>query len=356
MSAGASAAEGALLNTSGAAVKPLDAACAANTASASAVTCGTDAAKAPGTSCVTNTGTTSTVTCGTDAAKTPDASYVANMATPPSVTCGTDAAKAPDASYAADTATPPSASNAKASNVRMSEWHGYAREDFTLDGLECILVTPRDPLPGRPFAWRAEFFDAFAQCDLEMVRRGYHLAYIRLSDKYGCPWAVQRMRMFHEYLTRERGLGAHPVLIGFSRGGLYAVNFALSCTERVGKLYLDAPVLDVLSWPGGCGRGVGAEREWRECLACYGATEATIQSNVQARPVKRGAELARLGIQLAMVIGGADDLVPFEENGRPFADAFAAAGGLLLLNIKPSCGHHPHSLDDVSELCDFLCR
>lgn len=356
MSAGASAAEGALLNTSGAAVKPLDAACAANTASASAVTCGTDAAKAPGTSCVTNTGTTSTVTCGTDAAKTPDASYVADTATPPSVTGGTDAAKAPDASYVADTATPPSASNAKASNVRMSEWHGYAREDFTLDGLECILVTPRDPLPGRPFAWRAEFFDAFAQCDLEMVRRGYHLAYIRLSDKYGCPWAVERMRMFHEYLTRERGLGAHPVLIGFSRGGLYAVNFALSCPERVGKLYLDAPVLDVLSWPGGRGRGVGAEREWRECLACYGATEATIQSNVQARPVKRGAELARLGIPLAMVIGGADDLVPFEENGRPFADAFAAAGGLLLLNIKPSCGHHPHSLDDVSELCDFLCR
>ncbi len=380
MSAVASAAEGALLNTSGAAVKPLDAACAANTASASAVTCGTDAAKAPNASYVANmatppsvtcgmdaakapnasyaanTATTSAVTCGTDAAKTPDTSYVADMATPPSVTCGMDAAKAPNASYVADTATPPSASNAKASNVRMSEWHGYAREDFTLDGLECILVTPRDPLPGRPFAWRAEFFDAFAQCDLEMVRRGYHLAYIRLSDKYGCPWAVERMCMFHEYLTRERGLGAHPVLIGFSRGGLYAVNFALSCPERVGKLYLDAPVLDVLSWPGGRGRGVGAEREWRECLACYGATEATIQSNMQARPVKRGAELARLGIPLAMVIGGADDLVPFEENGRPFADAFAAAGGLLLLNIKPSCGHHPHSLDDVSELCDFLCR
>ena len=243
MSAGASAAEGAPLNTSGAAVKPLDAACAANTASASAVTCGMDAAKAP------------------------DASYAANTATPPSVTCGTDAAKAPDASYVADTATPPSASNAKASNVRMSEWHGYAREDFTLDGLECILVTPRDPLPGRPFAWRAEFFDAFAQCDLEMVRRGYHLAYIRLSDKYGCPWAVERMRMFHEYLTRERGLGAHPVLIGFSRGGLYAVNFALSCPERVGKLYLDAPVLDVLSWPGG--RGITWQSRWTAVCAAW---------------------------------------------------------------------------------------
>ncbi len=244
---------------------------------------------------------------------------------------------------------------ARPGSVR-SEWHGYAREDFELDGFECILVRPRDPLPGKPFAWRAEFFDAFAQCDLELVRRGYHLAYIRLSDRYGCPWAIERMRRFHEYLTQECGLGAKPVILGFSRGGLYAVNFALSCPERVGKLYLDAPVLDVMSWPGGRGAGGGAAREWRECLECYGETEATIARNPQARPVKRGAELARLGIPLAVVIGGADDVVPFEENARPFADAFAAAGGRLLLNIKPNCGHHPHSLDDVSELCDFLCE
>ena len=214
-------------------------------------------------------------------------------------------------------------------------------------------MTPRDPLPGRPFAWRAEFFDAFAQCDLEMVRRGYHLAYIRLSDKYGCPWAVERMRMFHEYLTRERGLGAHPVLIGFSRGGLYAVNFALSCPERVGKLYLDAPVLDVLSWPGGCGRGVGAEREWRECLACYGADRGHDPVQRAGTPGQAGRGTGAAGNTAGYGHSGADDLVPFEENGRPFADAFAAAGGLLLLNIKPSCGHHPHSLDDVSELCDF---
>lgn len=238
----------------------------------------------------------------------------------------------------------------------MEQWNGFEREDFRFGGFDCILVKPARPLPGNPFVWRAEFFDAFAQCDLEMVRRGYHLTYIRLSDQYGCPWAVERMKEYYDYLTRERGLGVRPIIFGFSRGGLYAVNFAFRHPECVSALYLDAPVLDVTSWPGGKGAGVGAPREWQECLECYGADEATIGDCAAARPFTRGAELARLGISLALVAGGSDDVVPYDENGAPFADAFARAGGRLFLRIKPDCGHHPHSLDDVRELCDFLCR
>lgn len=238
----------------------------------------------------------------------------------------------------------------------MENWNGFEREDFRFGGFDCILVKPDNPLPGRPFVWRAEFFGAFAQCDLEMVRRGYYLTYICLTDQYGCPWAVERMREYHEHLTRERGLGARPLIFGFSRGGLYAVNFALAYPERVGKLYLDAPVLDVLSWPAGRGAGVGAPREWQECLKCYGATEETIGACAQARPVTRGAELARLGIPLALVAGGSDDVVPYAENGAPFAADYTRAGGQPFVRLKPECGHHPHSLDDVRELCDFLCR
>lgn len=233
-----------------------------------------------------------------------------------------------------------------------ARWRGFAREDFWFMGCQCTLVYPRIPLPGRPYIWRAEFFDAFAQCDAEMVRRGYHLAYIRLSDRYGCPWAVERMAAFHEFLALKRGLGGGPVIFGFSRGGLYAVNFALKHPRRVGKLYLDAPVLDVMSWPG----GQPDSREWRECLACYGDTPQSAARDVRARPVLRGVELARAGIPLALVAGGADEVVPFDKNGGPFLKQFRAAGGRAWVNIKPDCGHHPHSLDDVGELCDFLCE
>lgn len=233
-------------------------------------------------------------------------------------------------------------------------WRGFEREDFEFNGFECILVSPKVPLSGKPFVWRTEFFDAFAQCDEEMVARGYYLTYIKLSDKYGCPWAVERMKAYYDYLVGARGLGAKPLLFGFSRGGLYALNFALKYPDCVGKLYLDAPVLDVTSWPGGKGAGVGAPNEWRECLKCYGRAESDIADCVDAMPVKRGAELARRGIPLALVAGGADDVVPFAENGQRFMNDYVCAGGTLFVRVKPECGHHPHSLTDVKALCDFL--
>lgn len=237
-----------------------------------------------------------------------------------------------------------------------STWNGFKREDFLFNGFKCILVSPEHPLPGNPFVWRAEFFDAFAQCDLEMVRRGYYLTYINLSDKYGCPWAIERMKEYYDYLTGERGLGLTPLIFGFSRGGLYTTNFALTYPDCVGKIYLDAPVLSVLSWPGGKGSGIGAPREWQECLECFGRTEQDISDCKEAFPVRRGAELARLDVPVALVAGGADDVVPYNENGFIFADAFTRAGGRIFIRIKPTCGHHPHSLEDVTELCDFLCR
>ena len=49
----------------------------------------------------------------------------------------------------------------KAEEVRISEWEGYQRKDFKLDGHECILVMPKEVHPGKPWVWRAEFFGAF---------------------------------------------------------------------------------------------------------------------------------------------------------------------------------------------------
>lgn len=242
----------------------------------------------------------------------------------------------------------------------MSDWFGFDREDFLWNGYECIIVRPAQPLPGNPFVWRTEFFGAFAAADLEMVKRGYALTYVRLSDKYGNPWAVERMHEYYLYLTRERGFGEGAILFGFSRGGLYAMNFALTHPECVDKIYLDAPVLDVTSWPGGMGKGVGSrEREWGDCLACYGETEESVFDCLAARPVKRGDEFASLGIPLAVIAGNADDVVPYTENAMPFINDFLRAGGKLYIRVKPACGHHPHSFEDADEigaLTDFLCK
>ena len=132
----------------------------------------------------------------------------------------------------------------------METWQGYARKDFVWNGHDCILVRPQAFAPGKPWVWRAEFFGAFAQVDEAMLHRGYAVAYCSLSDRYGCPSAVADMARFHEHMVHERGFAQKAVLFGFSRGGLYAVNFALTHPDCVASLYLDAPVLDIRSWPG----------------------------------------------------------------------------------------------------------
>ncbi len=234
-----------------------------------------------------------------------------------------------------------------------SVWRGFRREDFEFEGHKCILVHPDAPRPGNPWVWRAEFFDAFAQVDEAMARAGYHIAYVCLSNRYGCPSAVEDMESFRAMLTEKYGLSEKPLIFGFSRGALYAVNYALTYPMHTGRLYLDAPVMDIRSWPGGKGKGTGSEGCWRECLAVYGLTEETAAS-FDRNPLDRAAELAALDIPVVLVAGGADKTVPYDENGEPFAARFRRAGGRIRVIVKPGCDHHPHSLEDPAPVAAFL--
>ena len=75
-------------------------------------------------------------------------------------------------------------------------------------------------------------------------------AYIRLSDQYGAPEAVEEMERFRRYMVRRLDLSPRMGLIGLSRGGLYAVQYAGQYPQHTAALYLDAPVVDIQSWPG----------------------------------------------------------------------------------------------------------
>jgi len=237
----------------------------------------------------------------------------------------------------------------------MSTWRGFERIDFEFEGHACILVKPEQAAEGNPWVWRAEFFDAFAQADEAMAKKGYHIAYVRLSDRYGCPSAVEDMERFRSHMVKEYGLHDKPLIFGFSRGGLYTVNYALTYPEHTGKIYIDAPVLDIRSWPGGKGRGHGSEACWQECMACYGLTEETAKT-FDLNPLDRTEELAKTGIPVIIVAGGADETVPYEENGELFVKRFRAAGGVIEEYVKPECGHHPHSLEDPRPIVEFLVR
>jgi pimeloyl-ACP methyl ester carboxylesterase len=237
----------------------------------------------------------------------------------------------------------------------VSDWKGYEKRDFAVGGRESFVVVPRQPRPDARWAWRAEFFGAFDTVDMALLASGWYLAYHHVSDMYGCPQSLEYMREFQR--TAEEGFGLNPktVLFGFSRGGLYSVNYAAAYPDKVEELYLDAPVCDIMSWPGGKGRGCGSPAEYQDCLRIFGLTEETVK-DFHGNPVDYAAKVAAAGIPVIIVAGDSDGCVPAEENAYRFEKAFRAAGGTCEMIVKAGCDHHPHSLEDPAQVVNFLER
>lgn len=231
--------------------------------------------------------------------------------------------------------------------------YGCPHYVFDFNGHKAHFVVPANAKDGA-WIWRTEFLDCgFDWVDREMIRRGYALVYYSVSDMYGSPRAVELMHEFYLFATEELGYAKKTCFFGFSRGGLYAANFALAYPESAACLYLDAPVLDIKSWPGGLGVGLGAEHEWLECLDEYGLDRSTVLS-FRGNATDRADELAALGIPVVMVVGDSDVDVPHTENSEILAAEYEKAGAPLLYIIKPGCDHHPHSLEDPTDICDFI--
>ena len=155
--------------------------------------------------------------------------------------------------------------------VKHSQWNGFERLDFKVDGRDALLVVPKTPAAENPWIWRTEFFGHEPQADLALLAKGFHVAYVDVQNMYGSPVAMGHMEKFHTRLTTEWKLSTRPVLEGFSRGGLFALNWAVKHSNLVSSLYLDAPVCDFKSWPAGFGKGKNSPDDWQRCKKQYGA-------------------------------------------------------------------------------------
>jgi len=130
-----------------------------------------------------------------------------------------------------------------------TKWQGFARHDFKVGDLDATVVVPDKPLPRRPWVWRGEFFGAFAEADVALVKAGWHLAYLKVPDLFGSPKAIKHWEVFHTAMVKEHGMHAKPGLIGLSRGGLYCMNWAATHPDKALAVYLDNAVCDFKSWP-----------------------------------------------------------------------------------------------------------
>jgi pimeloyl-ACP methyl ester carboxylesterase len=234
-------------------------------------------------------------------------------------------------------------------------WHGHQWNLLTIDGCKAWVVEPNTPAKGNPWAWCMEFPDAFIDRTgaVQLLEHGFHYLHIEVGNTHGCPAAVKHFDGFYEAIIK-RGLARKGTLIGVSRGGLYAYNWAAKNPDKVICIYGDAPVCDFKSWPGGKGKGRGSPTDWKALIQNYGFKDEAEAMAYRHNPIDNLAPLATAGVVLVHVVGDVDPIVPADENTQIVQERYTALGGTIVVHHKPDGGHHPHGLDDPTPVVNFI--
>ncbi len=237
------------------------------------------------------------------------------------------------------------------------DWHGFDRYDFVMDKqtltitpfkapageqsgeigisdegqLRCVVVVPKQAAPGKPWSWRGVYWNHQPQAEVELLKRGFHIAYISVDPKPGALTgltmnelmdqlgmsraALTEWDAWYAYLTGRYGLSKKPALIGMSRGGIFEYSWGTANPDKVSCIYADNP---------------GMERQ----------------------AFQRLGDLARADVPVLQVCGTLDPML------GPYTSAIEAIyqqfGGCISMMIKEGYAHHPHSLRNPKPIADFI--
>ncbi|MDO4618558.1 MAG: alpha/beta hydrolase [Clostridia bacterium] len=236
----------------------------------------------------------------------------------------------------------------------MSEmWHGFIKEEFCLEGKKAILVYPEKPNGNKDWAMKTEYWDAFPDIEIELLKKGFHIAYIENISRFAPKEDADRKAKFAEYLTQDKGLSEKCVLVGMSLGGAHAVNFAGFYPDKVRAIYLDAPVMSFVGFPGKIGYMDQDEIWENEFLKAYpGMTHGKLL-NFDNHPIGKVDILKEHKIPIIMLYGTEDKTVLYEENGKLLELEYPKE--LLTIVKRNLQGHHPHGSEPyVQTVVEFL--
>ena len=218
--------------------------------------------------------------------------------------------------------------------------------EFEFMGAKATVITPEKP--NGKWIWKTEFLYAFDKAERDLLDEGYTRVYYGISNLYGAPVAIRKMHAFYFYVKEKFSLTDKCALFGFSRGGLYAFHFALAHPDLVAGVYLDAPVLDVRTWP------KKDSREQKELFEVWSLNQETLKA-FKENPVALLSQYLSLKLPTLLVAGASDELVPYQENGMRLVEEAEAEDFPLIVIVKPDCAHHPHSLeDDTTPILEFV--
>ena len=236
-------------------------------------------------------------------------------------------------------------------DIKTSEWNGFKRLDFKFEDRDCILICPDKACEGNKWLYKTEYFDAFPAFEIEMVKRGYHIAHMQNKTRM-CPEEDTDARpRFCEFLKENFNLNSKCALVGMSCGGMQAVYFTAKYPQYVACAYLDAPVMNYLSWP--FALGMGEDDSSAEFIKNMGKNLSEML-NFRNHPIDQKEALLKTGVPIMLVAGDSDKTVPFCENGQLLWDYYKQNGAEIEVIVKPDCDHHPHGLEDSTPLINFV--
>lgn len=227
---------------------------------------------------------------------------------------------------------------------------------FGFEGREAIVVFPHDDNRTGKWMLKTEYFGAFQEFELELVKRGFHLAYLGNLNRWGIDEDQDAKLRFRDFLMKEFGLEPKCVPVGMSCGGLHAIKLAARHPEMVSVMYLDAPVVNLLSYPFRFGGNQPPQQEVvEEALSALSLTMAQMQA-YREHPLDKIPDLIAARIPMLLVWGEADEVVAWEENTMLLLDAYRKTDVPILCMGMPGRGHHPHGPSDMSAAIAFVCK
>ncbi|MCR4578261.1 MAG: prolyl oligopeptidase family serine peptidase [Clostridiales bacterium] len=238
----------------------------------------------------------------------------------------------------------------------MEKWRDrYRMERFLFEDREALIVFPEKRDKKGRWALKTEYFSAFQDLEEKLVEQGFHLLYLKNRNRWGTDDDLDAKKRFSEAMAGKYGLNARGVLIGMSCGGLHAIKQAARWPEMAALIYLDAPVVNLLSCPfglGACGTQIdpGARQEALDALGL----DMSGMIAYRDHPLDRLPELIRHRVPALLVWGEEDTIVPFEENGKYVLQAYRDTGIPFLAQSKPETNHHPHGPADMESALKFI--
>ncbi|MHB1307622.1 MAG: alpha/beta fold hydrolase, partial [Limisphaerales bacterium] len=223
-----------------------------------------------------------------------------------------------------------------------TDWNGFRRLNFAVEGRACFITQPALAAPGRPWVWRTSFPDFHPEVDLELLREGWAVGYLECLELLGSDAALELMDRFYDHVTGPRGLARRPALEAVSRGGLHAYRYAARHPDRIACLYADTPVMDLKSWPLGW---PGSSKETADALKYYGFQDEAALRAYRGNPVDVLESVAKAKLPLRHVISLNDRVVPPGQNTLEAQRRLAKLGHAMEIVTVPegtaeSQGHH----------------